>query len=253
MFDLFKKPDKKSLEEFSDFLTDTHEDAKPFNLTKAHGFLCAIASAPCMIMPSKYQHVLFGGYPDFQSEGQIKNIIGIMAAISNSINSELRKETSFTPLLWEKNDIVNYETASLELLGEWCDGYTIATELDPKWSVDHKGISMLLPLATLASVFNLVGKPDINNGGKIITDDLPHKLAIKETLPDHLISIYKYWSEFRKNPTPVYGNQKPPMEETVKMKPTTRSSYKIGRNELCPYDSGKKFKHCCGSSDRVVH
>ena len=42
MFDLFKKPDRSSLEELSNFLTNTYEDAKPFSLTKTHGFLCAV-------------------------------------------------------------------------------------------------------------------------------------------------------------------------------------------------------------------
>lgn len=32
-----------------------------------------------------------------------------------------------------------------------------------------------------------------------------------------------------------------------KLKPYVRTEPKIGRNEKCPCDSGKKFKHCHGS------
>ena len=57
----------------------------------------------------------------------------------------------------------------MELVGEWCDGYTIAVELDPKWSADRdEGAKMLLPLAVLADLFSLVGKPNPNNKNEII-------------------------------------------------------------------------------------
>ena len=27
---------------------------------------------------------------------------------------------------------------------------------------------------------------------------------------------------------------------------------KVGRNELCPCGSGKKYKKCCGSNDKII-
>lgn len=41
----------------------------------------------------------------------------------------------------------------------------------------------------------------------------------------------------------IENNKKVKREETIK----NRFGRKIGRNELCPCDSGKKFKKCCGS------
>jgi yecA family protein len=139
MIDPFKDPDKAQLKQLNDFLTDIYEDAEPLSITQVHGFLCAIATAPCTIMPSKYQPVLFGGNSEFQSIQQVKNILGIITALANSINSELKTEAPFVPLLWDNNDIVDYHAASLELIGKWCDGYIIATKLDPKWSKDQRG------------------------------------------------------------------------------------------------------------------
>ncbi|MGD1081978.1 MAG: SEC-C metal-binding domain-containing protein [Candidatus Sulfotelmatobacter sp.] len=30
-----------------------------------------------------------------------------------------------------------------------------------------------------------------------------------------------------------------------------RNAFKVGRNDACPCDSGKKYKRCCGS--RTIH
>jgi uncharacterized protein YecA (UPF0149 family) len=36
-------------------------------------------------------------------------------------------------------------------------------------------------------------------------------------------------------------------EEAGKVKTVTRDHPKVGRNELCPCGSGKKYKKCCGA------
>jgi len=34
--------------------------------------------------------------------------------------------------------------------------------------------------------------------------------------------------------------------EELKLQPMRRETEKVGRNDLCPCGSGKKYKHCCG-------
>lgn len=36
-------------------------------------------------------------------------------------------------------------------------------------------------------------------------------------------------------------------QKTTKREPYTRGQEKVGRNELCPCGSEKKYKHCCGN------
>ena len=38
---------------------------------------------------------------------------------------------------------------------------------------------------------------------------------------------------------------KPPSKGKSKLQPLVRRGKKIGRNDKCPCDSGKKYKHCC--------
>ena len=36
-------------------------------------------------------------------------------------------------------------------------------------------------------------------------------------------------------------------QKTIEKKGTLKDEKKVGRNEKCPCNSGKKYKHCCGS------
>lgn len=39
-------------------------------------------------------------------------------------------------------------------------------------------------------------------------------------------------------------------DEAIKRKPVTNKDKKVGRNDLCPCGSGKKYKYCCGANER---
>jgi uncharacterized protein len=229
---------KRELQTLNVFLTAEYDDAKPLNLTQAHGFLCAIASAPTMIMPSKYQPILFGGYPEFKTMEQVQSIMNITMMFYNSIVSMLSKNKPFVPLLWD-DGIVDYRKASFDLVGQWCDGYLRCIGVDPIWSTDENAINHLFPFCVLADSFDLVG--GLDDKGNVIKEDSWHKAKYKKELPLYIKYFYKLWREHRANPRPLYGNN-----DSV-IRPKT------GRNEACPCGSGKKFKKCCGSPSRIVH
>ena len=108
----------------NEFLCASYDDASPMSFTKAHGFLTAVNSCPHMIMPSVWQPELFGGYPEFNSEEQIHTIMDVILRLYNQINGELRRQDlSFLPVIIHQNEIIPYQKASPDLIGEWCDGY----------------------------------------------------------------------------------------------------------------------------------
>ena len=47
-------------------------------------------------------------------------------------------------------------------------------------------------------------------------------------------------------PTPYQFGQPPENQEEPKVETIIRSDSKVGRNDLCPCGSGKKYKKCCG-------
>ena len=125
----------------------------------------------------------------------------------------------------------------------------IATRLDPVWQENEEAITSLLPLAILSDEFNLGGKLDDKN--MLITDDLDYKQLYKTILPDLILEIYCSWSEHRKNPSSLYGEQDPTGLNEQKL--TIRTAPKVGCNDQCPCGSGVKFKKCCGSPERKLN
>ena len=61
-----------------------------------------------------------------------------------------------------------------------------------------------------------------------------------ETLREHRKTIVRLYGEYLRNKGIAPPGEQPESETTA---PRRR---KIGRNEMCPCGSGKKYKHCCG-------
>lgn len=215
------------------FLSTPFAEAKPMTLTQAHGFLCAILSAPNLIMPSQWQPVLFGGEPEFNSMEEAQEIIGTLMQLNNQTSRQLRGEEKLELLLWEQNKNIPLSECSFELLAEWCKGYLQGAQLDPLWCTDKEAITLLLPFGVLANQFDLRGDKDAD--GNIIHDDMPFKKEYKNHLLEYIEDNYYYWEDYRNNPMPIYDEQEP----------YQRMFVKVGRNDPCPCGSGKKYKKCC--------
>jgi preprotein translocase subunit SecA len=55
------------------------------------------------------------------------------------------------------------------------------------------------------------------------------------------------YSQPEDNPEPVWKPSQPQEQQSAAaVKPVVRNTPKVGRNELCPCGSGKKYKKCCG-------
>jgi uncharacterized protein len=75
----------------------------------------------------------------------------------------------------------------------------------------------------------------------------PYKHNIDAELRDKLIlgisgvvtAIYRYFAPPRRMMAAGPGAERTPYRQAER---------KIGRNDPCPYSSGKKYKHCCGKA-----
>lgn len=249
---------KKDLQYLNYFLTAKHDDANPLNLTQTHGFLCAIASAPCLIMPSKYQPILLGGYPDFQSMGQAQKIFNTLSSLYNNANNMLEENKYPALLLWEADNVVDYDEAPLKMVEDWCKGYLQAVELDTTWRSDKKALLLLVPFYQLLTDDEVLAtEPDEKN--QFIEDVPSFKQSIKTCLPKAIKDIFEYWKDARKNALSrktIRGDGPPPemfRQQKEERRYISKNLPKIGRNEPCFCGSGIKFKKCCGSPERVIH
>jgi uncharacterized protein len=241
------------LEQLHEFLSSPHDGASPMNLTECHGFLTAILSAPSLIMPSKWEPILLGGHPNFESIEQATNIIQLIGRFNNQISKELRESEYFEPVIFDNGSVVAYQKASLEMIAEWCDGYLKGSKLDPLWCSDEIGAASLFPFAVFARRVDLRGTKDTE--GNIIEDDTLHKERIKKKLPSFIKDIFNRWLEHRKNPQILSGSEDNDdvYDFGSAKNESIRNLDKVGRNELCPCGSGKKYKKCCIETNRSVH
>jgi len=259
-----KLPSYARLKTLNNFLTNVCDPAHSFNLTRTHGFLCGMETVPCGLAPKNYIPILYGS--DNDRPDPIKNYpleyleeaTAIIEEITGDIRYRLNKERLFFPLLWDNktNNRISYKTATLELLGYWCDGYLEAATLDPIWKNASEENKLLLPFAVLSGAFTLIGKYDEKN--KPITDDLPYKIQTKTLLPAHIASLYNFWSEGRKNPialyNKLYGNT--PLIKTrnkTNLSPISWQEPRDVRERTCLCGSGRQYDECCGASNRILN
>jgi uncharacterized protein len=82
----------------------------------------------------------------------------------------------------------------------------------------------------------LLGAEEIEESEMVLVDDpvKRHKLAVEveAAIPE----IWKFWLPHRKSAVTQVQHDTP----------------KVGRNDVCPCGSGKKFKKCCGA-EQAAH
>jgi uncharacterized protein len=236
------------LNQLNKFLSSTLKDAEPMSLTEAHGFLTAILSAPNLIMPSKWQPVLFGGYPEFESKEQAVTIVGLINRLYNEINRELSSNNNiFSILLFENGNEVPVNQASLDLAKEWCRGYLEGAELDELWSEDEKENDLLLPfeiVARQAIFISNIGKGVNSKDSDPMEGELEHRKKTWALLPNYIKEVHGYWLNYRSRPH--YNNERYDNNHPIR-------TSKTGRNDLCPCGSGKKYKKCCITTNPSIH
>ncbi|CAL7959647.1 hypothetical protein GAMM_110029 [Gammaproteobacteria bacterium] len=131
-----QKPESKTSKilALGDFLTESrYRNEFCMNITMTQGLLYAVASSPCLSMPSDWTALIFGGIPEFQSIEQQKDIYEAALALYAHIGSELALGHKKTDLsLWiEYGREVDLQTASNRQLIDFCSGYVKGYLLDP--------------------------------------------------------------------------------------------------------------------------
>ncbi len=245
------------LKKLNDFLSFAWKDKEKVMLTETHGFFTAIVSAPHLILPSIWQPLALGEDAAFTSMEEASDIITLLSRFYNKISRQL-EEGKLEPLLFDGDEEkkISLKDVSTPLLSVWCQGYIQGTTLDPLWcdkASDLEFQQRLLPLFVLAQ--DPHGKT-----AKIIRDmeeedfDLyEHNQQFmsteKEKLRELICYLFDYWAEKRKLevplPTSGWGDQED--------EHSRQDGLKHGRNAPCPCGSQKKYKKCCGSTEKTWH
>ena len=201
-------------------------------MDKLQGFLCAVVSSPDLIPVSRWMPEALGGEPDFESIEQANEFMQLLMEYYNHVVAELSKNQPPKMILKpgsQTDKQLDYQS--------WCDGYILGWSLSTQeWmSPGNEPLKKLtFPILLLSGAF----KEDAESRGKsFMPDDEYQKLEQEsaDILPNAVVSIYNFWLSKRKS-TPI-----------------KRDTSKVGRNDLCPCGSGKKFKQCCGNAAKTLH
>lgn len=200
---------------------------KAMRLDTLQGFLCAVISGPDTITPSQWMPEAQGTEPKFESMEQAKEFMGLLTGFYNDVASTLQNNQP--PKLILKPRAPNDKQLDYQA---WCEGYILGWGLSTQeWlQPGNEPLKKLtFPILYLSGAF----KEEAERRGKEHVPGEEDKKVWQDCvdiLPQTVAAIYSYWPSKRKQA------------------PIQRRQTKVGRNDLCPCGSGRKFKQCCGSA-----
>jgi uncharacterized protein len=205
------------------------EDAAILDASELDGYFFAIGCAPQIIPPSKWIPMIWGGElhaPEWPDMTTAQSFIADVMHHYNDVMQQLNRN--------ECSPLFNvYEEAGRDILiaEEWCEGF-------------RRGI-VLIGNATdkLADDLDLIAPIMLFSSEEL--DEKRDQLSDKEIeeymnmIPGCVIAIRH-----------LLGAPAAPQVRTGRsyVEPFTHTAPRPGRNELCPCDSGKKYKKCCGAN-----
>ena len=211
-------------------------DAAPdtaMSLAELDGFLTGLIVGPDPIRPSEWLPVIWDGTPEFADAAEAEAVLGAIMAHYNVISQGITRGV-VAPIVWASpQDDEIAETMA------WATGFAKATDLrTPLWEdlfEDPEAGILFAPIAFL-SVPELLDNIDLDFSTELGVPKDEAKGAIlsgaMETLPECVLDIAAFWR-----------HRSTPMQSPTRPKP--------GRNAPCPCGSGKKYKKCCGATDRI--
>ena len=171
--------------------------------------------------------------PPMDTIEQLNHVLGLVMRHYNNIISGLEEDPRRISTCWSMvtcaTDERKYEGAEMWACG-FLEGMRRSwTDWKPLWSTPQ-GQAWFRPIA-------LLGEDDFPEGQDELTETPGMRAELAHQIPQAVLEMHAYWL---------------PLRFAVHERRVAQSMQaKVGRNEPCPCESGKKFKKSCGSaSDR---
>ena len=213
----FDEAARSRLMELLDAKSEAHNTMR---CDEVQGFMMALLSGPDALNPTNWLPEILGEESlfDAKERTEIERLVMAMAA-----DMRMKLDEKILPDLWFYED----EAGNPDFY-TWCNAYLYALDIVPTdWfeAVDQEEFEDLFyPIMALGGIYD-----DEENGEVILHLNEKELTQLESDLPHVLLDIYWYWQAIINKP------------QTVR-----REGEKVGRNDPCPCDSGKKYKSCCG-------
>lgn len=218
----------EELEELETFLESDAVGEGAMDISMLDGFLTALAVAPNNLPPSLWLPEIWGGAVTWKSRAQEERITALVFRYANDLLFYLRDEPDeFEPLLYERE----HEEQTLPVIDEWCIGFVSGMALDEAgWAPlleSDEGEELLYPILLF--------------GTEAGWEELKHHPELEARQPEYAAMLGECVLDILDWSLPLRK-----AGSTVR-----REEPKIGRNDLCPCGSGKKYKKCCGAAHKL--
>jgi uncharacterized protein len=206
------------------------KSGKGMNVEQLDGFFAALIAGPETVVPSEYYPEVFGGEMadacEFGSLDEADEILDLMMRHWNTIASALYKGEVYVPLLLEDGMAHGNDWAQgfMRGMGMRHDGWAELVN-------DEQHGGCLIPMMMLYHEHD----EDPEMRPKPITPEKREEVIVR--MAAGLVAAYRYFRE----------NRQGHIGSTFTPEPR-RNASKVGRNDLCPCGSGKKYKCCCGGA-----
>jgi uncharacterized protein len=232
----------KEIRELDQFLLDAEGIPASMDISTLDGFLTAIVCGPKTILPSEWMRWVWDmergeDAPEFTDQAQAQRILGFLMRHMNDIAQTLHQAPEqYEPLLLENPN----DGDPIPILDEWCSGFMKGVQLDADgW------LPVTAGQPDWMSTILLYGTEEGWEALKMKNLSLDEHKALADGLARTVQKIHALWLEQRRKQIAAGA-----LPDLVRREPV-RNPNKVGRNEPCPCGSGKKFKQCHGSPDRL--
>jgi uncharacterized protein len=224
------------LDRLDDFLNSDAVPESAMDVSTLEGFVTALVIGPRVVMPSAWLPWVWDfeegkAEVEFASLEQAQEVMGLIMGLMNRIANVFASDPgSFEPV---------FHRQAVWGAAEWCEGFLSATQrfdaedwaalwvLDAfKGPGDEDHVRLVTPFLRLGDEAGL--QLTIKEGST--------KRWVQAIVPS-LAAIHAHWLE-RRTSQPAVASRAP----------RRRDAPKVGRNDLCPCGSGRKYKKCCGQA-----
>ncbi len=251
---MITKKNKKILEQFLALAPDPEFT---FTYDELKGYLFGLAMTPGIILPSEWLPIIFDDkYPIYESKKQMEEMNECLMEVYNSFITHFDNKTLDFPF---SEEFLN--SGNMEKIYEWVSGFEEALILrEELWDpAEFPKISDAKAEELYYAMMVIQGLTDPDDVADFFAampeeifkeafpdtegEDLDHEMRVQALLISSLpLSVSTLQGHARKVEK---DRQKGLQQATIHQLPTR--STKVGRNEPCPCNSGKKYKKCCGT------
>jgi uncharacterized protein len=201
-------------------LADWLEVHSPFDLQGLLGVLHAVAVAPSVVPPSVW---LAAVVPDALDEGtrvEVRAILELMLRLHGEVQAALDADESMLP-----------DPHDAEACTSFADGYAAGAALDADWIGDEARWKLAAPFAY------------VGNRSELIPHEMLVRLERSGGLEARQTFRHSFETLFHSARDAFAGDRRAALARLISEGGS--GTARVGRNDLCPCGSGKKYKRCC--------